>query len=204
MDEKRIANFIASGLSDTQIAGIVGCTPAYLCQLKKEDSFSTLVVAAIAELPKECAEEERLGLKYLAVEHKVLRHLEDRLAFAEFRDAVAALRVLGDRQEKREARRHPAMASPGHITNNYVQLSIPSHALPELTFNAQMEVVAIGDKGLAPLSSVGVKDLFSSLKGVPPTASSILAIPSIAAIAANAANNRVLEGELVDLPALYG
>jgi hypothetical protein len=170
MDEKRIASFLARGLKPSQVAAIVGCTPAYITQLGQKETFKALLDEVQAEAEGqdgELAEEEILATKYLAVEHKILKQIEDTMPFAEFTHLTKALEVVGKRQEERAKRkmmsRLPGLAGPaGSLT---VSLTVPIHAIPEYTINPQGQITSINEKVLAPLSSQGVKDLFDKLQG---------------------------------------
>lgn len=173
MDKKRIANFLLRGLKPAQVASIVGCTPSYILQLQKDDEEFKAILGEL--LPKVEAEQdledEILAAKYLSVEHKVLHQIEQALPMTgEIRDLSRALEVIGNRQEARLKRqmlaRHPQglLGEDGRATLT-VSLSLPAHAIPEYTINAQKEITSIAKKPLNPLSSQGVKALFDTLSG---------------------------------------
>jgi hypothetical protein len=81
---------------------------------------------------------------------------------SELRDVTAALRVVGERQEKAKNRMNPIVSQQA-VYNTVVQLSLPAHATPELSFGGAKEVIAIENRNLAPLSSSGVLSLFKGL-----------------------------------------
>jgi len=169
MNTSRAAHFLAQGLGHSQVAALMGCTPARITQLSSSFEFQTAIEEArekLSETP-EVAEEDLLSAKYSVVEHNLLKQLGDSVSFMEPRDMLRALEVVSRRQEemkKRLAMRAmPQQAQGATIT---VSLTIPQHAVPEYTMNQQGEIVSIDSKPMAALSSTGVKNLFASLRGL--------------------------------------
>lgn len=160
----RIIKLLAQGLKPLQVASIVGCTPAYLSQLHKDQGFKERLEGelALAALSDTVKEDEYLQNKYLAAEHALLDSLTANATLMEPRDQIRALEVVSTRALKV---RTPA--TPQSITqNNQVNLYLPAHSLslPEVTLNSEREIVAIDNKPMAPLSSEAVKGLFKELK----------------------------------------
>lgn len=157
----RILNYMAQGLKPAQVASIVGCTASYISQLGKDEAFLAELAEARAEAHKNVDEDKVLSNKYMSLEHKILDSIEQAMALAELPALTRALEVIGTRQEKRAQR----LAAPlrGEGTTVIVNLTLPSHAVPEYQVNSQREVVAIGDREIAPMNSEGVKRLFASL-----------------------------------------
>src|SRR5690606_1319001 len=153
----RIASYLSQGLKPSQVAAIVGVTPAYISQLlssakaEPEGEFAVLLASSNEKADKEVDEDKALTTKYLAVEHKLLQQMEDTLGFAELPAVTAALRVVAERQEKRLSRLQAPSTSGGAV-QNIIQITIPSHAIPEHVLNGQKEVVKIGSQNLSPLS----------------------------------------------------
>lgn len=170
--QERIIGFLAQGLRPAQIATIVGCTPSYISQLLGDDGPEEFKVA-LQDKAKELSasddvEEKTVSTKYLSMEHTLLKTIENRLNEAEFPALVNALKVVGDRQEKRAQRRAGLLAPQGaNITQNIVNISVPAHALPEFRINGNLEVTAIGDRIMAPMSSQAVRQLFQNRKAPP-------------------------------------
>lgn len=157
----RILNYMAQGLKAVQVCSIVGCTPAYISQLGKDEQFLAELAAARQEAYKTVDEDKVLTNKYMALEHKVLDAIESSMALAELPALTRALEVIGTRQERR-ALRLAAPVQPGGTTV-IVNLTLPTHAVPEYQINAQREVVAIGDRTISPMNSEGVKNLFTAM-----------------------------------------
>jgi hypothetical protein len=158
----RIAEFLAQGLTASQVSSIVGCTPAYISQLAKDEEFAALLLLKKEAAPPPNHEDVLLTNKYLSLEHKLLTQLENTMQFAELRDVTRALEVVGNRQEKR-ASRLATPATQGSNTTVHVSIMLPAHAIPEYTINQQKEVTSIGDRAMAPMSSIGVKALFNQI-----------------------------------------
>lgn len=170
--QERIIGFLAQGLRPAQIATIVGCTPSYISQLLGDDGpedFKSALQDKAKELSaSDDVEEKTVSTKYLSMEHTLLKTIENRLNEAEFPALVNALKVVGDRQEKRAQRRAGLLAPQGaNITQNIVNISVPAHALPEFRINGNLEVTAIGDRIMAPMSSAAVRQLFQDRKAPP-------------------------------------
>lgn len=162
MNKERIANLIAAGMTDAQIATVVGISPSRLSQIRKEEDFILLLQSKQAELSIKDVEEISLSAKYSAVEHLLLEQVSQMAPVSELRDVTNALRVIAERQEKAKSRLNPIVQS-APVINTIVQLNLPSHAIPEVVLNQEKEVIAIGNRQLAPLSSEGVVGLFKKL-----------------------------------------
>lgn len=159
---ERIASLLATGIPHTSVATIVGISPGRVSQLLKEESFQTLLAEKQAETAEKDTEETNLSAKYLEAEHILLKQVIEMAPVSELRDVTAALRVVAERQEKAKTRTTPILQqSP--VYNTIVQLGLPAHAVPELSFGQNREVTAIENRNLAPLGSAGVLGLFQKM-----------------------------------------
>lgn len=159
----RIATLLASGLNAAQVSSIVNLSPSRISQIAATDEFKNIYAAKREESEKKDVEETAIAAKYLSAEHALIDQVVAMAPSAELRDVTAALRVVAERQEKAAIRKNPIHAAT-IVHNNIVQLQLPSHALPEITLNAEREVIAVNDKTLAPLPSQSVTALFSSMR----------------------------------------
>lgn len=165
MSHDRILELLAQGISPVQVVSIVGCQPAYLKSLLEDTEFASRVEAKQKEYFQEADEEAIISNKHLALEHKILKHLEAQLPTAEMRDTIRALEVISTRQEKMKSRLHKSSEFVGNkVVVNTINLTLPSHAIPEYSLSSNKEVVAIGDKVITPMSGEKVKQLFHNLK----------------------------------------
>lgn len=169
MNTERALKFLSGGLAPSQVASVLGVTPARISQLLAEPEAQ----ARLAELRQTAGaaeeEDEVLNNKYLATEHALLDQMRTQIPYAELRDCTNALRAVGERAERRAARKAQEQAfkqfeNSGSVT---VSLTLPVHftqKLPQPVFNEQQEIVAIGEQPMAPLSSDAVRSLFAAKK----------------------------------------
>ncbi len=162
MNIERITTLLASGLKPSNVASIVGCSPARISQLSADPHFQDLLSAKIAEAEESDVEEKTITAKYIAAEHILLNQIIDMAPVSELRDVTAALRVVAERQEKAKTRLNPVQGTT--IINQTVQIAVPSHTLPEISLTKDLEVVSVNTLNLAPLTSEGVTNLFKNLK----------------------------------------
>lgn len=159
--EERIIHLLASGLPSSQVASVIGVTPALLSQLKQKTEFMEALEAATIEANKGDKEETAISAKYAAAESVLLDKVLDLAAGAELRDVVGALKAVGERQDRVKQRALPAASSNNNTINaTIVNLTLPAHALPEFRTNSENQIISIDSKPLAPLSAGGVSDLF--------------------------------------------
>ena len=164
MNIERITTLLASGLKPSNVASIIGCSPARISQLAQQEDFKLLLASKQVLAEKDDVEEEHLSRKYHAAEHALLNQILELAPVAEMRDVTAALRVVAERQDKAKTRLNPATASQS-VVHQVIQITIPQHALPNVVLTSDKEVLAIDNTNLAPLSSTGVTNLFASMKG---------------------------------------
>lgn len=161
----RIAHYLARGLKASDVAEVVGCSPSYISQLLKDAQFKEAVEQQMQEAPP--SEDDALATKYMGLEHKIVAEMSVAVSGAELPHLTRAMEAVARAQDLRERRKNPLLIHSGsQQTINVVSVMLPAHALQapqRLTLNSQSEVVAIGEKALAPMSSSGVKDLFTRL-----------------------------------------
>ena len=162
MNIERITTLLASGLKPSNVASIVGCSPARISQLSADQHFQDLLAAKVAEAEESDVEEKTITAKYIAAEHILLNQIIDMAPVSELRDVTAALRVVAERQEKAKTRLNPVQGTT--IINQTVQIAVPSHTLPEISLTKELEVISVNTLNLAPLTSEGVTNLFKNLK----------------------------------------
>lgn len=168
----RVAKLLASGLTATQVASVVGLSPGRISQLTKEPGFDLLYQAEQVETEKTFSEETALDAKYLSTEHALLKTIEEQAPMADMQGAVAALRVITERQFKKKQAMAP-VPTQGLVIQQVVQISLPRRSIPEVALSSDNEVTAINQQSLAPMSSTGVVSLFKRLRGENHDASAI-------------------------------
>ena len=160
--EERAIHLLASGLLPTQTASILGVTPALVSQWKTKEEFSTALEAATIEASKGDKEEVALTAKYHAAEHALIDQVLAMAPIAELKDVTAALRVIGERQNAVKIQKNPITMHPSSINQTIVNLTLPSHALPEFSTNNSNQITAIDTKSIAPMSAAGISELFKN------------------------------------------
>ena len=160
--KERIAQLLSNGVPATDIASIVGCSPTYLAALKEDEEFRGFVAFYQDMSQQEASvqeEDERLDDKYVALENKLVKQLSDDVGMMEPAQAIRLLQNVSDRNDKRRGMGHVGTGGAGAV---HVTINVPPAAVeqrPGFTISAQKEVVAVGDRALAPMSMEGVAAL---------------------------------------------
>lgn len=164
MNIDRIINLLASGLKPAQVASIIGVTPARISQLTTTEEFKQKLEIKRAEIEKGDIESIALDAKYHNAEHALVDQVIQLASIAELKDATAALRVIGERQDRRKQLVNPIpLQGNGLVLNQVIQLTLPSYAVPELAMTSRKEIIAIGEQNIAPMNSMNVTNLFKKI-----------------------------------------
>lgn len=180
--QDRIANLIVQGMQPSLISRIVGCDPSYISHLLKSEEFKYHVSC----LKKEIEAGEPVDLeagadrkqetlfyadKLAATEHTLLDKVIAEASYMTGKEAVMAIDVIGKRRDAVLNSLNPASkaAQPALIgiqvtggdgaTVNVVQLTIPSICAPELTLAGSSEIIAIGDRSVAPMPTTTLQKI---------------------------------------------
>lgn len=167
----RIKALLIGGLKASEVASVVGCTPAYISQLLAEEDFKKEVEAGRILEAKEKTEEQHIEQRYQNLEHKLISAISEDLPNAEFGQKLRALDTVGRRLDERRKIRlpmvNPLPHAPSSTTYAIINIGLPAHAIPTpapiVEMNEQREIVAIDNQALAPLSSTGVKSIFEQM-----------------------------------------
>lgn len=163
--KNRILHYLSSGIAPAQVATIVGCSPSYISQLVKDPLFKQELEELILQKPAD-AEETDLDNKYTALEHQLVRSMNEALLGAELPAITRALEVVAKRRDMTFARKNPVPTTVfGALNVQMVSLNLPAHALPApiIELNSQKEIISINNNNLAPMSSDNVKNLFTRM-----------------------------------------
>lgn len=174
----RIANLRARGMPASMIASLTGVDPSYISKLLKDEDFKYHVESLKTELAEaESAtkdsqreeEEAYLGDRYAAAEHKLLDKLVDLTDYMTPRDASSALEAVGRRRVAQEDARIKRMVAENggllvgdNSTVNITRITIPAICAPDLVIAGNNEIVAIGDRSVAPMPSAKLKDMLGA------------------------------------------
>lgn len=159
----RIRAYLADGLTAAQTATIIGCSPAYISQLMKDEDFKASVAAALIDNQKPV--DEVLATRYTSLEHSIVQRMQEELPGAELPHLTKALEAVTKAQDMKFKHKNPGLGNGNTIIQNVVSVSMPAHALPKpvVQVNEKSEVVAIDNRPLAPMSSGGVRNMFKQL-----------------------------------------
>ncbi len=156
----RIVALLSQNIQQKKISEIVGCSEAYVSQVAN-DPDTLKEVEATKKRNARAAEEEALEEGYVRLERKTLAQIEENLPFADFRDLALLMNTMIQKRQKHV----PVNAIIHNDNRKVVMLQVPSSVLPgEIILNQNREMIAVGNQTLAPMTSVGVKDLFTKLK----------------------------------------
>lgn len=168
----RIKQLLIGGLRASEVASIVGCTPAYISQLMANNEFKKEVEAARILSNESKTEDQHIEQRYQNLEHQLITSIGEDLPNAEFGQKLRALDIVGRRYDERRKLRiptpNPSSASGPH-TNNYtlINIGLPDHMMPQavpvVEMNENKEILAIDNKPLAPMSADGVKNIFAQI-----------------------------------------
>jgi hypothetical protein len=151
----RIIAYLSQGFEQVQVVSMTGASAAYVSEIAKE---AAVEIAAEKEKHKKHAEEQKIEEGYVRLETKIQKAMEQNLPFAEFADLTRAMGLLLQRRQK------PVPAGIVHDNRQqFIMLSVPHAAVPEFVLNERKEVIAVGNKSLAPLSAPAVRALFDKL-----------------------------------------
>lgn len=159
----RIVSYLSQSFSHTAVADMVNCDPSYVSQIAAAEEYRDLIEAEKTRL-KAAKVDAELEEHYATLEKKVLKQVSETLPFAEFRDLTRTMEVLIRRKQQQGLHQQSSYVVNGNAQFNTVVLSIPRAAAPEITLNSQREVIAIGNKSLAPMQASSVRKLFDTLE----------------------------------------
>jgi len=160
----KILNYLANGLTASQVATLVGCSPAYISQLLSDPEFKASLKARILDNP--VTPDDKLDDKYTAAEHSLISAVVEAIPGAELPAISRALETVAKIRHDRYMRKNPALMKPT-VNMQFVQLTMPTHILqhaPVISMNEKSEIIAIDNQPMAPLSSDGVRNLFEAIK----------------------------------------
>ena len=161
MNTQMALKYLALGLSPAQVASIVGVSPSRISQLLSCETTKAFLAKASAE-KKEDQEVEVLENKEMAAKHMLLGAILERTGEASFMELARAYEIIS----RAPINRNPIL-SPGQniFSGTIVQISVPARSLPEIQITKDKEVIAIGERALAPLPAAQVTNLFSRMRG---------------------------------------
>ena len=160
MNTELALKYLAMGLKPGQVATIVGVSPGRISQLLALPATQEF----LASQQKEVAEEKVVEGKELAAKHALLDSLISKVGEATFMEVARAYEVIS----RAQATKNPIPIAGTHLFQGaVVQISMPARALESIEITKDKEVIAIGDRALAPLPAAQVTNLFERMRNEP-------------------------------------
>lgn len=160
VDIKYLATLLANGVSQTQSAAAVGCTPSYVSQLVAEDE--TLQ----SHLQIEDAKLAVISLNRTAslskIEKQLLTKVEELVPFSEsLGEATTALQKVAELKEKRELTR-----TSGRGAGNVIELNLGkiANSKLEVAMGDNRVIMHIGGMDMTRAPSKKVKEMLDARK----------------------------------------
>lgn len=152
---EKIAALLAQNYKQATVASMVGCTPQYIAELMKDDSFKEQLRAALIEYT-----EVRLDNKYTELEENTIQELNQSIASADIGDLA---RVLESIARIRNSKKSPVI--PGNLTNPTLGITLVFNAAqaPALVTDDKNRVIALGSSTMLPMPAKAVKDMFTKM-----------------------------------------
>jgi len=149
-----IADYLAQGYKQAEVAKIVGVTDAVISEYLKDEGFKELLKEKGQKYVK-----GRLEIKYDALEEKVLNKLTS-AAGSDFTAVSALVKILD--AVSRNKHKNPIPLNSMHPTIG-ITLVMPVQANPEIVLDNKNQVVSIGERTMLPMTTHEVKNLFHTI-----------------------------------------
>lgn len=171
----RIAQLLAQGVPASSTASIVGVDASYISQLYSDPDFKDYVNNLKLEAADQAITEKEELANYtdrlLGTEHRIIDTLLERIAYMPDNLVIAALREVGNRHDN--MRKHSAnglingaigsaMGQPG-ANIRVVEITIPTAAVPDIIYGPNQEIVKIGNRAIAPMSTNTLQTLITNM-----------------------------------------
>jgi predicted transcriptional regulator len=154
----KVAEYLAQGYSQKNVAQIVGIAESTVSEYMKDASFKEKLTALAA---KPEYQQSRITRKYDDLEEKTLNSLR-KIADNELTDVSDLTRIL-DSVSRNRAKNFTPVGGVGHPTVG-ITLIFPSAMVPEVNLDEQNRVIEIGGKSMRPMTMHAVKSLFNEME----------------------------------------
>lgn len=149
-----IISYIAAGVPTSQIAAAVGCTDAYISQLKADPEIQELLASRASS---RIAADSAFDTKLETAEELALARIEAGLQFANLGQAVGAFRILNN------AKRRKDIGTPTETTQTInVTLTLPANAIPRYTMNQRNEIIDVEGKTMVAATPKSLEAMLAS------------------------------------------
>lgn len=157
----RIIQFLAQGHAAVKVAEMVGCSEAYISEVRSERGVEE-DIEALKKTLKRTQEQDEQEDTYIKLEAKVSKMLIENMPFAEFSEATRLMEVLIRRKQHTIV--HNGGVTINQQFNKVINLTVPHSVIPEIVLNKDGEILSVGEQSLTPMSSQGVRSMFDTIK----------------------------------------
>lgn len=162
MNRAKAIHFLSLGLPPGQVASIVGVSPGRISQLLAEQEVKDILKEKELENKQENEEQERIEAKVLAAKNSLLDSLAARQHEASYMELARAYQIICTSNQVRNT--IPVQGATV-FNGTVVQIALPARTFhQEIQITSDKEVIAIGDRELAPLAANAVTALFHRMK----------------------------------------
>lgn len=163
MNEQRALELLKKGLTTGQVASVIGVSPGRISQFLQKEEVKQALEVARAESDTKDIEEVQIQAKTVAVKNVILDALAKRTDEASYMDLARALEMISRAESIKQ---NPIPLSGGPIFNHaQVVITMPDRVIQqEIQITQDREVIAIGNRALAPMPASRVTKLFEEMK----------------------------------------
>lgn len=160
--QDRIAKLLGQGIEAHRVASVLGCEPSYISNLLADDTFSQYVQnLKLQNLQEATARDKRYDKLEDALLDKIEHDVEHNpLAFKSTSEKVRNLQAINGL--KRRGANADSLAGT-QVTQNIVQIMLPTMLASKFIKNANNEIVQAGNKNLLTMQSNSLQSLANNL-----------------------------------------
>ena len=164
MNIERAIHFLSLGVRPGQVASILGVSPGRISQLLSQPEVKEKLDALAVSMNSQDVDKQRIEAKELAAKDSLLDSITARREEATFMELARAYDIIC----RAESYRKNPLPMPGAqiFNGTVVQIAMPIQGLKALDIQVTKagEIIAVGDRELAPMSATGVMNLFKAVQ----------------------------------------
>ena len=156
--KQRALDMLAQGMSNSQVANVLGVTDSAVSQLMEDEDFARLVQEKRVKVSQE---DERFDTKLEVGEEKALDNILAKMHFGNLGQQLAAFKTLNQAKRRKDTRITQPQQN-GHTTN----LILPAVIVPVYVKNSQSEIVEVDGKTMLSASATRLNEIVKERTGV--------------------------------------
>lgn len=164
MNIEKAIHLLSLGVRAGQVATIIGVSPGRISQLMAQPEVQERLAALSISQDSADTDKKRIEAKELAAKDSLLDSITARRDEASFMDLARAYDIICRAESYK---RNPLPIPGAQVFNGtVVQIAMPSQGLKALDIQITKagEIIAVGDRELAPMSATGVMNLFKAVQ----------------------------------------